>query len=478
MHFKLHIERKGDEIVENEVLNEPDYTKELVALIRSGESRQKIVEELTNYHDNDISNALDELNENERKILYHLLGDDRVSEIFAYLDDPGKYLGELELERAADIIENMDADDAVDVLEEVDEETRKQLIELIDEESKEDIKLICSYEDDEIGSKMTTNYIEIGRNYTIKQAMRSLIAQAEENDNITTIFVKDKDDTFYGAIDLTDLIIARDYVNLESLIMQSFPYVRDHETISDCIERLKEYAEDSIPVLDDKNKLIGVITSQDIVEVVDDEMADDYAKLAGMTEEAELEETLSESIKKRLPWLVILLGLSMCVSTVTSLFEGVIAQLAIIVSFQSVILGMSGNVGTQSLAVTIRLLMDENLEPKQKLSTVFKEMRIGFSNGFILGILSFVFIGIYLCILKGKTPQYAFAISVCAGVALLIAMTISSIVGTVVPMFFKKIHVDPAVASGPLITTVNDLIGVVTYYGVAWLLLINCLHLA
>lgn len=378
--------------MENEVLNEPDYTKELVALIRSGESRKKIVEELTNYHDNDISNALDELNENERKILYHLLGDDRVSEIFAYLDDPGKYLGELELERAADIIENMDADDAVDVLEEVDEETRKQLIELIDEESKEDIKLICSYEDDEIGSKMTTNYIEIGRNYTIKQAMRSLIAQAEENDNITTIFVKDKDDTFYGAIDLTDLIIARDYVNLESLIMQSFPYVRDHETISDCIERLKEYAEDSIPVLDDKNKLIGVITSQDIVEVVDDEMADDYAKLAGMTEEAELEETLSESIKKRLPWLVILLGLSMCVSTVTSLFEGVIAQLAIIVSFQSVILGMSGNVGTQSLAVTIRLLMDENLEPKQKLSTVFKEMRIGFSNGFILGILSFVFI--------------------------------------------------------------------------------------
>lgn len=463
--------------MENEVLNEPDYIQELVALIRSGEDREKIAEELTNYHDNDISNALDELNENERKRLYHLLGDERVSEIFAYLDDPGKYLGEMELERAADIIENMDADDAVDVLEEVDEETRKQLIELIDEESKEDIKLICSYEDDEIGSKMTTNYIEIDRSFTIKQAMRSLIAQAEDNDNITTIFVRDNDGTFYGAIDLKDLIIARNYVDLETLIMQSFPYVRDHETIPECIERLKEYAEDSIPVLDDKNELIGVITAQDIVEVVDDEMGEDYAKFAGMTEEAELEEPLGESIKKRLPWLVVLLGLSMCVSTVTSLFENVIAQLAIIVSFQSVILGMSGNVGTQSLAVTIRLLMDENLEAKQKITMVFKEMRIGFSNGFILGMLSFLFIGAYLCVLKGKTPQYAFAISACAAVALLLAMTISSIVGTVVPMFFKKIHVDPAVASGPLITTVNDLIGVVTYYGVAWLLLLNFLHL-
>lgn len=464
--------------MENEVLNQPDYIKELVELIRSGADRNQLAEELTNYHDNDISNALDELNAGERKILYHILGDERVSEIFAYLDDPGKYIGELELERAADIIENMDADDAVDVLEEVDEETRKQLIELIDEESKEDIKLICSYEEDEIGSKMTTNFIEIGKSLTIKQAMRSLIAQAEENDNISTLFVEDDDGTFYGAIDLKDLIVARNYMNLETLITQSFPYVRDHESISDCIERLKDYAEDSIPVLNDKNELIGVITAQDIVEVVDDELGDDYAKLAGMTEEAELEESLMESIKKRLPWLIVLLGLSMCVSTVTSLFEGVIAQLAIIVSFQSVILGMSGNVGTQSLAVTIRLLMDENLETRQKISMIFREMRIGFSNGLILGVLSFTFIGGYLCLLKDKTPQYAFAISLCAGIALLMAMTISSIVGTSVPMFFKKINIDPAVASGPLITTVNDLIGVVTYYGVAWLLLINLLHLS
>ena len=463
--------------MENEILMEPDYIHELVELIRSGENKEKIAEQLTNYHDNDISNALDELNEEERKMLYHMLGAERVSEIFAYLDDPGKYLGELALEQAADIIENMDADDAVDVLEEVDEEIRNQLIELIDEESKEDIKLICSYEEDEIGSKMTTNFIEIGRSLTIKQAMRALIAQAEENDNISTLFVEDDDGTFYGAVDLKDLIVARTYMTLESLITQSFPYVRDHETISECIERLKDYAEDSIPVLNDKNELIGVITAQDIVEVVDDALGDDYAKLAGMTEEAELEESLGESIKKRLPWLVVLLGLSMCVSTVTSLFEGVIAQLAIIVSFQSVILGMSGNVGTQSLAVTIRLLMDENLETKQKIGMIFREMRIGFSNGLILGILSFLLIGAYLCLAKGKSPEYAFAISLCAGIALLMAMTISSIVGTSVPMFFSKIHVDPAVASGPLITTVNDLIGVVTYYGVAWLLLIHIMQL-
>lgn len=465
------------EKMENEEIIVPDYVQELVELIRNGEFEKSIAEQIDNYHDNDIAAALDELSEFERKRLYQILGVERVSEIFAYVDDVGAYLEELEPEKAADIIENMDADDAVDVLEEVDEETRNQLIELMDEESKEDINLIRSYHEDEIGSIMTTNYIEISRKLTIKQAMRELIAQAEENDNITTIYVKDEDNSFYGAINLKDLIVARNYVELHTLISQSYPYVRDHEQIADCIERLKDYAEDSIPVLNEDNELLGVITAQDIVEVVDDEMSEDYAMLAGMTEEADLEESVFESIKKRIPWLAVLLALSMFVSAVTGLFEGVISELAIIVSFQSLILGMSGNVGTQSLAVTIRGLMDENLGKKQKLGMMCKEMRIGFCNGMILGLLSIAFIGGYVWLLKGQSLSYAFAISACVGIALILSMTISSFVGTVVPIFFHQIKVDPAVASGPLITTVNDLVAVVTYYGFAWLLLINVLHL-
>lgn len=467
--------------MENENVNgnvlQPDYIQELVELIRSNESDEIIADKIDNYHDNDIASALDELTDEEREKLYDLLGVERVSEIFAYVDNVGSYIEEMELEDAADIIENMDADDAVDVLEEIDEETREQLIDLIDEESKEDINLIRSYEEDEIGSKMTTNYIEIARDLTIKQAMRELIAQAEENDNITTIYVKDLDGSFYGAINLKDLIVARNYVELESLISQSYPYVRDHESIADCIERLKDYAEDSIPVLDDNNCILGVITSQDIVEVVDDEMSDDYAKLAGLTEEEELEEGLLESLKKRLPWLMALLALSLGVSTVTGMFEHVISHLAVIVSFQSLILGMSGNVGTQSLAVTIRVLMDENLDGKAKTRHVLKEIRVGFSNGLILGILSFCFIGAYIYFIKLKPFGFSFAVSGCVGAALMLAMTISSFVGAMVPIIFHRLKVDPAVASGPLITTVNDLVAVVTYYGLAWAFLINVLQL-
>jgi magnesium transporter len=138
---------------------------------------------------------------------------------------------------------------------------------------------------------------------------------------------------------------------------------------------------------------------------------------------------------------------------------------------------MAGNVGTQSLAVTIRVLMDENLSGRQKLGLVWKEMRVGFMNGLILGSIAFVLIGGYIYLFKGKTLGFAYAVSGCIGAALLLAMLISSIAGTAIPMFFKKINVDPAVASGPLITTLNDLVAVVSYYGMAWLFLLELMHL-
>ena len=146
-------------------------------------------------------------------------------------------------------------------------------------------------------------------------------------------------------------------------------------------------------------------------------------------------------------------------------------------SFQSLILDMAGNVGTQSLAVAIRVLMDKQTSGRQKLTLILKESRVGLTNGFILGISSFLVIGGYL-VLKGNGLSFAFAVSGCLGAAMILAMLISSLSGTVIPIFFQKIGVDPAVASGPLITTVNDLVAVITYYGLAWVILINLLHLA
>ena len=382
------------------------------------------------------------------------------------------------MKKKAAVVSEMDADEIADLLRQMDKKERETLTELLDEEVRHKIDLIDSFDEEQIGNRMSTNYVEIPSNVTVKQAMRELIRQAADNDNISTLYIVDENRIFCGAISLNDLIIAREDTNLEDLIVVSYPFVYATEEIADCIEWIKDYSEDSIPVLDEENRIIGVITSQDIVEVVDDEMGEDYAMLAGLTAEEDLEEPLKDSMKKRLPWLIILLGLGMLVSSVVGIFEQVVTTLPIIMTFQSLILDMAGNVGTQSLAVTIRVLMDESLTGKQKLQLVFKEMRIGFCNGLLLGVLSFAVIGLFIFLFKGKTMMFAFSVSACIGIALLLAMLISSAVGTCIPLFFKKIHIDPAVASGPLITTVNDLVAVVTFYGLSWLFLIEMLHLA
>lgn len=460
-----------------EVLKEPVFSEKIVKIIQLSSSMEEMKEQLRDYHDNDIAQSLALLNRAERNLLYSAIDAKWLADIISYIDDPAAYIEEIGINKLAEIINEMDADDAVDLWEDIDESVKVKLRPMIDDETKTEIHLIRSYDEDEIGSLITTNYICIRQDLTIRQAMHELVQQAGENDNITTIYVTDHKKCFCGAIDLKDLIIARDNVALDTLISYSYPYLMDHEKISESIEKIKDYAEDSLPVLDKDKKIIGILTAQDVIEAVDDELGEDYAKLAGLAAEEDLNETTKESMKKRLPWLVILLFLGMGVSTVVGAFENVVAVLPVVICFQSLILDMAGNVGTQSLAVTIRVLMNENLSSKDKLRLTFKEMKIGFCNGGLLGILALVCLGAYITLFKGYPLSTALSISGCVGISLLVAVIISSLVGTLVPIFFHKIKVDPAVASGPLITTINDLVAVVTYYGLAWILLIQTLKI-
>lgn len=450
-----------------------NYVKEIAKWMQSDRPVAEVREELLNYHDRDIAFAIESLDGAARKKAFQILDEERLADVFSYFKAPLEYMDEIGMERFAAIVSDMDSDDAVDVLEELDDATRKRLAPLLQADARKAIHLIRSYDEDEIGSQMTTNFVRITHGISVKQATRSLILQADKNDNINTIYVSDGERHYVGAIDLKDLITAREYDDLEDIIVSSYPYVFAEEKIDACVDKIKEYAEDSILVLDEERRIVGVITATDITELVDEEMGEDYAMLAGMTEASDLDETTFQSMKKRLPWLILLLFLGMGVSSVVGLFEQVVAQVALIVCFQSLILDMAGNVGTQSLAVTIRILMDENLSLGEKWKFIGKELRVGTYNGLLLGGMAFLFIGIYVTAAKGKTLAYAFTVSGCVGISLLVAMMISSLVGVLTPMFFHKIKVDPAVASGPLITTINDLIAVVTYYGLSWLLLIR-----
>ena len=462
------------------IAGKPDYSTEIIRIIRSSDTPKSIMNRLENYHENDIADVIGTLTVQERKKFYRVCSLEMLADIFEHLDeaDSGNFLDEMDIHRASAVISRLDTDTAAEILRCISKEKRILIIDMLSEDIRKEIQLIASFDEDEIGSRMTTNCIIIREGMTIKQAMNELIRQAEENDNIATLFVVDEENEFCGAVDLKDLITARSETSLNSIIAASFPYVYANEQTADCIEKLKDYSESIIPVLDNSNKFLGIITSQNIIEAVDDEMGEDYARLAGLTAEEDLNETLLQSMKKRMPWLLVLLGLGIVVSTVVGAFEKVVAQLTLIMAFQSLILDMAGNVGTQSLAVTIRVLTDENLSFQQKCRLVSKEMKIGLCNGLLLGSISFLLIGLYILLFKHKAILFSFAVSGCIGLSLVLAMLVSSAVGTLIPLFFKKIKIDPAVASGPLITTINDLVAVVAYYGMSWLLLLNILHLS
>ncbi len=453
-----------------------DYGAEILEIIRGSITDEELGEQLKKYHTNDIACILEQLDEDELGRVFRGLDTETLSDVFSYLDYAGEYLSSFDREEAADIIENMDADDAHFALDDLDEQTRNEVLELIeDEDIKEDIELIDSYEEEEFGSKMSTNYIAVKRGITIKDAMKQLIFQAAENDNIYTVFVVDEKERFYGAVDLKALIVARSDDEFEELISTTFPFVYDRDNISDNIERLRGYSEELIPVVSSVDgRLLGVITANVIIDMVDEALGEDYAKLAALTEEEEPDESLLKSIKKRVPWLIVLMFMGLAVSAVVGLFEGVVDALPMIVSFQSLILGMAGNVGTQSLAVTVRALgQDEKNGFKKQLSIIAKETRVAFLNGMVIGAISFVITAVYLSLLMGYGMGFALTTASCIGGAMCFAMMISGFTGAAIPLCLYRLKVDPAVASGPLITTVNDLVAVVSYYGLAWALLLH-----
>ena len=450
-----------------------EILQEIIKIIKETTDLKMLHDLLYSYHKNDIARCFEYLTDEELEKVYQTFDEQELSEIFTYLDDVKEYIEDLETETAADLIELMDSDDAKEILNELTEEDRNEILELMDEEVVDDIELLTSYDEDVIASYMTNNFIAIKKDYTIKQAMKTVVEEASTNDNFTIIYVLNEDDTLYGTIELKDLIKARATDSLEDIIKKSYPSIVDMTNVSDALILVKDYEIDSIPIVNDKNVLLGVVTTNDLLEVIDDELSDDYAKLAGLTSEEELDESTFKSVKKRIPWLCALLVLGLIISLVMRVFESAIVAVPAIVFFQSMILGMGGNVGTQSLAVTIRAISDEDISRKEVARLVFKEIRIAFFNGLLIGVISFVVVSAYLMLSNTVIDQNIgynvldiFKTSGVVSTSLLISMVISGLIGTLIPIVLQKCKIDPAVASGPFITSINDIMAIVVYYGI------------
>ena len=297
-----------------------EFVSQILAIIKSKKSQKIKKEELQNYHENDIAKVIPYLDDKEKEYLFKLLDRDDLSEVISYVDDADELIEKLDFDKAADILEEMDADDAVDILENLDESDQADVLSKMEEDAREDAKLILSYEENQIGRLMTTNFIVINKNDTISSAMKKLIKQSGENDNITTIFVVDENEHFYASVDLKDLIRARKDTSLEDLFSLNYPSVKASADASEVYQDVIDYSEDIIPVLDDDNKLIGALTAHDLVEVVGNEKNEDYQKFAAINGNVDLDSSVFVSIKKRAPWLILLLILGFAVSMLISSF--------------------------------------------------------------------------------------------------------------------------------------------------------------
>ena len=299
--------------------------KDLVIKIINDPTNIELIEMLENYHNSDIADVLEILTEDERLLIYDILGNEKISEIVSYYENVEEFISEIEPEQAADIIELMDSDDAVDVLNELEEEDKQRIIELMDEEAKESVELIEGYDEDLVGSYISDNFIVIPKKSTVKSAMSKMVKMAGEHDNIYTLYVVDDDNKFIGAVQLKDLITARSNDSFEDLIMYGYPSFYDTDIMSESLEKIKDYSETSIPVLNADHEIIGVLTTDSLIEATTDEFEEDYAKFGGLTEEEDIDEPVLQSIKKRIPWLIVLLFLGLLVSSVIGIFESVTA---------------------------------------------------------------------------------------------------------------------------------------------------------
>ncbi len=446
-----------------------NYNKEIYKILQNPTKNN--LKLLNKYHESDVADVFILLTKEERLNLYQKIDIEYISNMFTFLDDASEYINELDENKVEKIINQMDADDIIDILDDVDEDKRKEYFDLLDKDMQEDVKLINSYDENEIGSLMTTNFIVLNKNISIRQAMKNIIGLAPENDNINIIYFKNDDETYFGAITLKDLIIARENELLIDKIKTNYPVLYDIDKIEDVIETIKEYNLDSIPVLNKNHELIGILTSDDIIIALDEELKDDYGKMSALSGDFDINEKVFEGVKKRIPWLFTLLLLAFVVSSVISSFEEVLKELTIIVFFQSLVLDMAGNVGTQSLAVTIRVI-SEDLNKKICFKLLGKEIKVGIVNGIIVGFIAFLLVVLFLWLLKNNELNFSLQVGFIVFISLILSMCFSAFIGSFIPIVLKKLKIDPAVASGPFITTLNDLLAILIYYGIAAFLLL------
>lgn len=421
------------------------------------------IETLQNMHPYDLSELFLNWDIDEREYWIPRLSIEQLSEMFSYLDpeEAAEYIRELNIEKKAQLLDLMEPNDVRNILFEMEENEKQDILDKL--KLKYKISKLLSYDEDESGAHMTNNFISLTPEMDVKLATKKVIAHANDVDTISRLFVVDKEGNFLGAVSLKKLIKTKSPKSIEA-IMEDYPHVLDTEPIDEIIHKMRDYSAFEMPVCNESNLLVGMIMMDDALDAYHEEATEDYEKLSALPETEE-EDSYFKQAAKRLPWLLILLILSIPIAYITTFFEDILVAVSVLAFFQPLILDASGDVATQTLAVTLRILTKN---PKLALKNGAKEVLTGILTGFIMG-LSASIIAYFLAIQMNSTQPLTLAFVV--GFSLWISVIISPILGVLIPLGIDKLHFDPAVASGPFITTLSDLTSLLVFFGLATTLL-------
>ncbi len=415
-------------------------------------------------HGYDLAQDFLSLDELLQEQLFELLDHESLADIVSYLDpeEAAEILSNFDIKKQKALVEFMEPDDAVDIIQALDDDEQEELIEALDETS--DVLSLFSYDEDEAGSLMTNLFITIGKDMDVKKATKKVIKEAPEVETISSLFVTNETKQLIGVVQLKDLLKAKSPLLVES-IMEPSPFIHDKDSINTTIQMINQYNMYEMPVVNDDGVLLGMVTLDDALDVYEEEAQEDFERLAALPETVE-----GHAFKialHRLPWLLMLLFVSIPVSMLTNMFSDIITTVAVIVIFQPMISGAAGNVATQTLAVTLKSFASEE---EHLFKNAMKEILTGIMNAVAIAILAFVITYAFSSIQDAIVVE-PIRMAIIVSLALMTTVILAPVIAILVPSFLKLVKLDPAVASGPMITTLLDMTTVFVYFGLATLLI-------
>ncbi|MDN4492305.1 magnesium transporter [Ureibacillus aquaedulcis] len=413
-------------------------------------------------HSYDQAQFYEKVGPDIRSTIYLFLSPQEMATIFETIELEDKeyeqFLNEMDTAYGAEMLSYMYTDDAVDVLNELDDEQRESYLEMMDSETAEEINELLAYAEYTAGAIMTTEYVSVYENSTVRSAMTVLRNEAPNAETIYYVFVVDDNHRLSGVISLRDLIISDEDTLIHDIMNERVVYVKASDDQEEVAQIMKDYNFLAIPVVNDGHEMLGIITVDDIIDVIDEEATDDYSKLAGLSDVDDVEASPFKAAKKRLPWLIMLLFLGMITATLMGQFEATLDKVALLALFIPLISGTSGNSGTQALAVAVRGIATGEIGDKSKFKMLLREVLTGLITGIVCGL---IVVGI-IYFWKDNL-----IIGLLVGAAISTSILVATIAGSFIPLLIHKLGADPAVASGPFITTLNDVTSILIYLGLA-----------